>query len=96
VAEGREWQSEPAALEVGYERLRQAVLGGQPDGFRLGHGVLAARGLVAWMETVTSWSVTADCQQELSSAGRRGGVTTGRRGARRRDRADGARPRSLT
>jgi hypothetical protein len=54
VAEGREWQSEPAALEVGYERLRQAVLGGQPDGFRLGHAVLAARGLVAWMQTVTS------------------------------------------
>ena len=54
MAEGGEWQSEPAALEVGYERLRQAVLGGQPDGFRLGDGVLAARGLEAWMETVTS------------------------------------------
>jgi hypothetical protein len=54
VAEGRECQGEPAALQVGYERLRQAVLGGQPDGFRLGHGALAARGLVAWTETVTS------------------------------------------
>ena len=45
---------EVSALEAGYERLRAAVLGGQPDGFRLGHGVLAARGLVAWMQTVTS------------------------------------------
>ena len=51
---GGEWQREPAALAADYERLRAAVLGGQPDGFRLGHGVLAARGLVAWMQTVTS------------------------------------------
>jgi len=39
------------ALQDGYEQLRSAVLGGQPDGFRLGHGVLAARGLAAWMRT---------------------------------------------
>jgi hypothetical protein len=42
------------ALQDGYEHLRWAVLGGQPDGFRLGHGVLAARGLVAWMHTARS------------------------------------------
>ena len=45
---------EVAAVEAGYERLRAAVLGGRPDGFRLGHGVLAARGLAAWMKTASS------------------------------------------
>ena len=39
---------------AGYERLRAAVLGAQPDGFRLGHGVLATRGLVAWMHAASS------------------------------------------
>ena len=43
-----------AELDASYERLRAAVLGGAPDGFRLGHGVLATRGVAAWMETVTS------------------------------------------
>ena len=43
-----------SALEAGYERVRAAVLGGRPDGFRLGHGVLATRGLVAWMHTAGS------------------------------------------
>ena len=43
-----------AELDASYERLRAAVLGGAPDGFRLGHGVLATRGVVAWIETVTS------------------------------------------
>jgi hypothetical protein len=33
------------------------VLGAQPDGFRLGHGVLATRGLVAWMHTASSLAV---------------------------------------
>jgi hypothetical protein len=47
-------QLELSALEGGYERLRAAVLGAQPDGFRLGHGVLATRGLVAWMRTASS------------------------------------------
>ena len=45
---------EVSALEAGYERLRAAVLGAAPDGFRLGHGVLATRGLVAWMHTASS------------------------------------------
>jgi hypothetical protein len=39
----------PAA---GYERLRSAVLSGGAGGWRLGHGVLRARGMVAWMSTV--------------------------------------------
>jgi hypothetical protein len=34
------------------------VLGARPDGFRLGHGVLATRGLVAWMHTASSIAAT--------------------------------------
>ena len=40
------------ALTGGYERLRSAVLSGGAGGWRLGHGVLCARGMVAWMSTV--------------------------------------------
>ena len=47
------------ALGDGYERLRAAVLGAAPDGFRLGHGVLATRGLVAWMHTASSLAAPA-------------------------------------
>jgi hypothetical protein len=39
-------------LRVGYERLRAAVLAGGGGGWRLGHGVLCARGMTAWMSTV--------------------------------------------
>ena len=48
-----------AQLDGSYERLRAAVLSGAPDGFRLGHGVLATRGVVAWMQTVTAVSSPA-------------------------------------
>ena len=41
-----------SALKAGYERLRAAVLSGGAGGWRLGHGVLCARGMVAWMRTV--------------------------------------------
>jgi hypothetical protein len=34
--------------------LRAAVLGGAPDGYRLGHGVLATRGMVAWIAAFSS------------------------------------------
>jgi hypothetical protein len=44
---------DPVALRAGYERLREAVLSGRPDGWRLGHGVLATRGTVAWIAAVT-------------------------------------------
>ena len=57
---------EPSALHHGYERLRAAVLGGQPDGFRLGHGVLATRGLVAWMRTAGSLSAPAPSASTIS------------------------------
>jgi hypothetical protein len=48
-----------SGLDGSYERLRAAVLGAAPDGFRLGHGVLATRGVVAWMQTVTAVSSPA-------------------------------------
>jgi hypothetical protein len=44
--------ADPVALRSGYERLREAVLSGRPDGWRLGHGVLATRGTVAWIAAV--------------------------------------------
>ena len=37
---------------AGYERLRSAVLSGSAGGWRLGHGALSGRGLVAWMRTI--------------------------------------------
>jgi hypothetical protein len=43
---------DPGALTACYERLRAAVLSGSAGGWRLGHGVLSARGMVAWMSTV--------------------------------------------
>jgi hypothetical protein len=33
----------------GYEQLRARALGGQPDGWRLGLGVLQQRGVAAWL-----------------------------------------------
>jgi hypothetical protein len=43
-----------AGALVGYERLREAVLSGDASGWRLGHGVLCARGMVGWMSAVGS------------------------------------------
>jgi hypothetical protein len=64
-------EPELAGIEAGYERLRAAVLAARPDGFRLGHGVLAARGLVAWMETVSSvgWPVATVSESSRPPAG---------------------------
>ncbi|HYB25472.1 MAG TPA: hypothetical protein VEF89_02540 [Solirubrobacteraceae bacterium] len=42
------------ALVACYERLRKAVLSGDAGGWRLGHGVLCARGMVGWMSAVGS------------------------------------------
>lgn len=36
-------------LRDGYEQLRERVLAGRPDGWRLGHAVLARRGMAAWI-----------------------------------------------
>ena len=40
------------ALTAGYERLRAAVLSGSASGWRLGHGVLSARGMAGWMRRI--------------------------------------------
>jgi hypothetical protein len=55
-----------AELDASYERLRAAVLGGQPDGFRLGHGVLATRGVVAWIAAVSSLAAPPPAASERS------------------------------
>jgi len=44
---------DPVALRCGYERLREAVLSGRVDGWALGHGVLATRGIVAWIAAIS-------------------------------------------
>lgn len=44
------------ALVAGYEALRVAVLGGEPEGWRHGHGVLARAGMAGWMAT---WAALA-------------------------------------
>jgi hypothetical protein len=52
VADDGEPRADPGALSAGYERLRSAVLSGGAGGWRLGHGVLATRGTVAWIVAV--------------------------------------------
>jgi hypothetical protein len=64
VAEGLEHGG--AELNASYERLRAAVFGGQRDGFRLGHGVLATRGVVAWMGALSSLRAPAPRASERS------------------------------
>ena len=48
--------SDPEALVTSYEALREIVLGEQPCGWRLGHGVFASRGMAAW---VAAWTTVA-------------------------------------
>jgi hypothetical protein len=42
-----------AALAERYEELRAAALGGRADGWRLGLGVLAGKGVATW---IRAWS----------------------------------------
>jgi hypothetical protein len=65
------------ALSAGYERLREAVLSGGAGGWRLGHGVLSARGMTAWISTVgelappaSGTTGAADVASRFASAGR--------------------------
>ena len=65
------------ALSEAYERLREAVLSGGAGGWRLGHGVLSARGMTAWMSAVgelappaSGGTGAADVASRFSSAGR--------------------------
>ncbi|MCA1697952.1 MAG: hypothetical protein LC790_03225 [Actinobacteria bacterium] len=39
-----------------YEQLRRRALGGEPEGWRLGLGVLCQRGVAAWLR---AWHTTA-------------------------------------
>ncbi|MGO9973096.1 MAG: hypothetical protein ACLP01_09860 [Solirubrobacteraceae bacterium] len=55
-----------AEIDASYERLRAAVLGGQPDGFRLGHGVLATRGVLAWIAALSALAAPAPSASERS------------------------------
>jgi hypothetical protein len=41
-------------LVDGYERLRERVLAGRPDGWRLGHGLLVGKGVAAWIAAGTA------------------------------------------
>jgi hypothetical protein len=52
VADDGQSRADAGALSAGYERLRSAVLSGGAGGWRLGHGVLATRGTVAWIAAV--------------------------------------------
>ena len=52
MADGGQSRADAGALSAGYERLRSAVLFGGAGGWRLGHGVLATRGTVAWIAAV--------------------------------------------
>jgi len=45
-----------ASLAASYEQLRERVLAGRPDGWRLGHSVLAGKGMVAW---IGAWTTLA-------------------------------------
>lgn len=47
--DGAAGSTEAAGLAAGYEQLRERVLAGQPDAWRLGYGVLAGSGMVAWI-----------------------------------------------
>jgi transposase len=49
VADEDESSGDASAFTAEYERLRAAVLSGSASGWRLGHGVLSARGITAWM-----------------------------------------------
>jgi hypothetical protein len=66
--------ADDAALRAGYERLRAAVLSSGADAWRLGHGVLAARGMVAWMAAFGALapSTAAGDARERGGAGRAG------------------------
>lgn len=47
----REYRRDPGTLRAGYEALREAVVCGRPEGWRLGRSVLVSRGMASWMGT---------------------------------------------
>jgi hypothetical protein len=76
VADSDEPRGDAGALSEAYERLREAVLSGGAGGWRLGHAVLSARGMTAWMGAVGELAPPAsggtgavDVASRFSSAG---------------------------
>ena len=69
------------ALSEAYERLRDAVLSSGAGGWRLGYGVLSARGTAAWMTAVGELAPPASATgadgvaSRFSSAGRESAST---------------------
>ena len=51
---------DPAVLVDGYERLRERVLTGRPDGWRHGLGLLAGKGVAAWIAACATFTPTPD------------------------------------
>ena len=47
--DGARGRPDPVALRAGYEQLRERVLAGRPDGWRLGHAALARGGMAGWI-----------------------------------------------
>jgi hypothetical protein len=74
VADSDEPRGDAGGLSETYERLREAVLSSGAGGWRLGHGVLSARGMTAWMSAVGELAPPAtgatDVASRFSSAGR--------------------------
>jgi len=58
------------ALSEAYERLREAVLSGA-GGWRLGHGVLCARGMTAWISAVGELAPPASGTTDAAGAASR-------------------------
>lgn len=68
---------DPVALRAGYEQLRERVLAGRPDGWRLGHAALAHGGIASWIAASAALApgptrslrpltpVAADCPAQL-------------------------------
>ncbi|MCA1700437.1 MAG: hypothetical protein LC790_16675 [Actinobacteria bacterium] len=65
MPEGEPGGGDPVALGASYERLRATVLAGRPEGFRLGHGVLIARGMAAFIATLPAPAAAAGVEAQV-------------------------------
>jgi hypothetical protein len=59
--------TQTGSLAAGYEQLRERALSGQPDGWRLGHGVLVGKGMVAWANAWTTHALAQDATPGTSA-----------------------------
>ena len=58
----------------GYERLRERVLTGRPDGWRFGRALLAGKGVAAWITACSAFTPARDAArsgQQPAHAGAR-------------------------